>query len=141
MDASITGRCLCGSVTYSADTEPMVVALCHCDDCQRQSGAAFSVNVLIDRAALVIEGDSLRTYETVGADSGQPRERIFCSTCGSSLMTILAERENVAVLKAGTLDDKSWVSPNVELFTDFEHPWVAAGGGPERARFPRSLPA
>jgi hypothetical protein len=139
MGTSISGHCLCGNVTYSADAEPMAVALCHCEDCQRQSGAAFSINVLIDRAALQIDGDSQRSFETIGADTGQPRERIFCSTCGSPLITVLAEAENMAIIKAGTLDDKSWLTPQIEVFADYEHSWVKAGS--ERSRFPRSMPA
>ena len=52
----ITGRCLCGGVTYSADTEPMVEAVCHCTDCQRQTGNPFSVIVAVPRPALAVEG-------------------------------------------------------------------------------------
>ena len=52
----ITGRCLCGGVTYSADTEPVVQAVCHCADCQRQTGNPFSVIVGVPRAAFNVEG-------------------------------------------------------------------------------------
>ena len=47
----ITGHCLCGSVTYSADAEPAVQAVCHCTDCQRQTGNPFSVIVGVPRAS------------------------------------------------------------------------------------------
>lgn len=138
---SLSGHCLCGGVSYSADVEPMMVALCHCEDCQRQSGGAFSVNVAIDRTALTIGGDSLRTYETIGADSGQARERIFCSTCGSPLVSILAEAPDMAFIKAGTLDDSSWIAPEIEVFCDSAHPWVHATDNAERGLFARSLPS
>ena len=52
----LTGRCLCGSVTYSADADPIVQAVCHCTNCQRQTGTAFSVVVGVPRAALTVEG-------------------------------------------------------------------------------------
>jgi hypothetical protein len=136
---SLTGHCLCGSISYSADTDPMMVAICHCEDCQRQSGAPFSLNVAIDRGALTIEGD-YKTYETIGDDSGQPRERIFCGTCGSPIASILAEASDMAFLKAGTLDDKSALAPELEVFTDSAHPWVHAEDGEERGLFPRSIP-
>jgi hypothetical protein len=135
-----TGRCLCGSVTYSFDSEPMMVALCHCEDCQRQSGAPFSLNVAIDRASLTLDGESLRTYETIGADTGEKRERIFCATCGSPLVSILAEADDMAFLKAGTLDDRSWLAPELEVFTDSAHPWFHAEEPEERGLFPRSIP-
>jgi hypothetical protein len=136
----ISGHCLCGAVTYSADTEPMMVAMCHCEDCQRQSGAPFSLNVAVDRSALTIAGESMKTYETIGSDSGQPRERIFCSTCGSPIVSILAEAADMAFIKAGTLDDTSWLAPELEVFTDSAHPWVHAEDGEERGLFPRSIP-
>jgi len=140
MTQPITGHCLCGAVTYRAEAEPLSVAICHCEDCQRQSGAAFSVNVLVDRASFQLEGATLKTFQTVGEDSGQPRERIFCAECGSPLISILAEADDMVAVKAGTLDDKSWLAPELELFTDSAQPWVHAAHGEERGLFPRSLP-
>ena len=55
----ITGRCLCGAVTYSVDADPVVQAACHCADCQRQTGSPFSVIVGVPRAALSVEGNTL----------------------------------------------------------------------------------
>lgn len=138
--STISGRCLCGAATYSAETDPIMVAICHCEDCQRQSGAPYSLNVAIDRTVLTVEGDSIRTYETVGEDTGQPRERIFCSTCGSPLMSILAEAPDMAFLKAGTLDDKSWLTPEIEVYTSSAQGWVHAEDGEERGLFERSIP-
>jgi hypothetical protein len=140
MSNSLSGRCLCGAVTYSADVEPMMVAICHCQDCQRQSGSPFSLNVAIDRAALTLEGASLKSFQTTGSDSGQTRERIFCSTCGSPVVTILAEADDMAFIKAGTLEDRSWLAPELEVFTDSAHPWVHAEDAEERGLFPRSIP-
>ncbi|MCW3038663.1 MAG: aldehyde-activating protein [Solirubrobacterales bacterium] len=137
---SITGHCLCGNVTYSADVEPIMVAICHCDHCQRQSGAPFSLNVAIDRSALKLEGDSLKTYETKGGDADNTRERIFCSNCGSPLVSILAEADDMAFIKAGTLDDTSTLAPELEVYTDNAHPWFHAADGEERGLFPAGLP-
>jgi hypothetical protein len=41
----IEGSCLCGSVKYSSDSEPVMTAVCHCENCQRQTGTAFSIIV------------------------------------------------------------------------------------------------
>lgn len=57
-----TGGCLCGQVQYELDGEPVATALCHCTNCQRQSGAAFSVNLLIAESQLTLQGD-LTTFE------------------------------------------------------------------------------
>ena len=52
----LDGRCLCGKVTYHCDGEPMTTLLCHCTDCQRQTGTAFSIVVGVERDALHVEG-------------------------------------------------------------------------------------
>jgi len=103
----------------------MVTLLCHCQDCQRQTGSSFSILVAVPRAALHVDGDALATYVTVGADTGEERRRQFCSKCGSPVVTLLAERPELAVIKAGTLNDRSWLSPTVEIWCDSAQPWRA----------------
>ena len=61
---------------YETTTNTAAVALCHCQDCQRSSGAAFSVNVLIPSEGFVLEGASLKAYETVGKESGETRRYV-----------------------------------------------------------------
>jgi hypothetical protein len=124
----LTGHCLCGAVTYTCDAEPAATAVCHCDDCQRSSGSAFSVNILVPRAALAVEGETLATFETTGTDTGLPRQRQFCSACGSPVVTMLEEMPEVAIVKAGTLDDRSWLEPAMEVWCERSQPWVAAAG-------------
>ena len=46
-----TGRCLCGAVTWELSGDLIMTAICHCDHCQRQSGGAFSVNLIAARLA------------------------------------------------------------------------------------------
>ncbi len=133
-----SGRCLCGAVTYTCDTEPALTAVCHCEDCQRGSGSTFSVNVVVARDDLHLEGDTLRHFVTVGEDTEAQRERMFCSTCGSPVVTVMADAPDMAVIKAGTLDDRSWLAPEAELWCDSAQPWLASGE--ERGRFPRGLP-
>lgn len=138
---AITGRCMCGKVTYTTDegTAPVMTALCHCEDCRRSSGSAFSVNVVVPKTAFHIEGETLKTFATTGTDSGLPRERLFCSNCGSPLVTMITEMPDAAIIKAGTLDEHDWVEPALELWTDSGHAWVQADA--ERQKLPRGVPA
>ena len=122
-DARSTGHCLCGGVSYAFEGEPAMVAICHCDDCQRHSGAAFSVNVVVPTAALAIEG-SPRVHETIGSDSGQTRRRLFCGDCGSPMFTVLTEQPDIVIIKAGTLDDRSAVAPTIEMWCRRAQGWV-----------------
>jgi hypothetical protein len=119
----ITGRCLCGGVTYSADADPVVQAACHCTDCQRQTGNPFSVFVGVPEAALEADGDTLASYTTIGEDHGGETRRFFCSACGSPLYSFAAAVPGVVFLKAGSLDDASWLEPSVEAWTSSAQPW------------------
>lgn len=122
----LTGRCLCGAVTYTADAEPLVQAVCHCTDCQRQTGGPYSVIVAVPRAALTVEGDTLSSYTTVGEDHGGETQRSFCTACGAPLFSLAAVMPDVAFIKAGSLDDASWVEPTVEVWTRSAQPWAPA---------------
>jgi hypothetical protein len=119
----ITGRCLCGAVTYTVDAEPMVQAACHCADCQRQSGSPFSVLVGVPRDAFDVQGETLSSFTTTGEDHGAETVRSFCSECGSPIFSESPLLPNVALIKAGSLDDASWLEPQVEVWTSSAQPW------------------
>jgi hypothetical protein len=119
----ITGRCLCGAVTYSAAAEPAVQAVCHCTDCQRQTGNPFSVLVAVPRDAFEISGDTLASFSTTGTDHGGETKRHFCSACGSPLFSDAAVMPQLVFIKAGSLDDASWLQPAVEAWTSSAQPW------------------
>jgi hypothetical protein len=134
--SKLDGHCLCGAVSYSCDAEAAFTALCHCRDCQRQSGAAFSIVVGVPKDALRLSGDTLATYRTVGDDHGQETERQFCSACGSPVVSLSGAMADVAFLKAGTLDDTSWLEPQLEVWGSSAQPWVEPVEG--RPRLERS---
>src|ERR1700704_4282833 len=109
----LKGGCLCGKVRYSAQAEPAIVAVCHCKHCQKQAGTAFGVVVGIPKSAFSIKG-KLKTYHDTG-DSGQPGNRNFCPDCGSPITTEPAVMSEMTFIKAGTLDDTSWLDPKMHL--------------------------
>lgn len=120
----ITGRCLCGSVTYSANADPLVQAACHCEDCQRQTGNPFSVIVGVPRDSFTVEGDTVGTFTTIGEDHGGETQRSFCTRCGSPMFSVAAVLPEMTFLKAGSLDDASWVKPAAEVWTSSAQPWA-----------------
>jgi hypothetical protein len=75
-------------------------------------------------------------FQTMGDDRGEPAYRHFCGHCGSPIMSVLADMDELAWIKAGTLDDKSWLNPTLEVWTDSAQPWLQAPA--ERQTFPRS---
>jgi len=106
----IQGGCLCGAVRYRSDAVPLLTAICKCKNCQRQTGTAFSILVAVPKGALIMEGAQPETYQDVG-DGGLLVLRKFCSKCGSPIFTEAAATPTIDWLKAGTLDDISWLQP------------------------------
>ena len=119
----IQGGCLCGAVRYQAAGEPVMVAICQCTHCQRQSGGAYSVNVGIAKGSLQFSGDQPTTYEDRGS-SGLPVHRRFCARCGSPIFSQVDSSPQLDWLKAGTLDDTSWVQPQLAVWCGSAQPWV-----------------
>lgn len=123
-----SGHCLCGSVTFELAGDPLATAVCHCEHCQRQSGSAFSVNIIAHKSQLTLNGE-LRTYQERGENNDDVYvERRFCPTCGSSVISELMKRDGVIAIKAGLLDDKSIVKPGVEVWCVDRQPWVSLPG-------------
>jgi hypothetical protein len=119
------GRCLCGKVTYELSGDVIATAVCHCDHCQRQSGGAFSVNLVVHESQLALHGE-LSTYGDPGNDpTGTVHvERRFCGNCGSPIVSVLAGGNGIVAVKAGTLDDRSTVAPKVQAWCVDRQPWV-----------------
>lgn len=138
--AKLDGSCLCGKVTYDSTGEPLATAVCHCTECQKQTGTSFSVVVVVPRDALQIEGSSLSSYTTVGTDSGQEVARRFCSECGSPIVSLSDGTPELAFIKAGTLNDSSWLEPQMQVWCDSAQPWVPLDSHPG-AKLPRGVPA
>jgi hypothetical protein len=131
--AELAGGCLCGQVRYSTTADPIFTGVCHCKDCQKQSGTAFSIVVAVPKPALSVQG-SLKDYQSTG-DSGKTISRQFCPNCGSPVITEAAVMPGVSIIKAGTLDDTSSLKPTMEIFCDSAQPWVSLQGGMQR--FPK----
>lgn len=125
---TLTGRCLCGEVSYTLTGDLIATAICHCDHCQRQSGGAFSVNLVAHESQLAVSG-TLSVYDETGEnDDGVYVRRQFCGACGSPIVSTLELTEGIIAVKAGTLDDKSAVQPTVEAWCVDRQPWVELPG-------------
>ena len=65
--SKMNGSCLCGSIRYTCNSEPLLTAVCHCPHCQKQSGTSFSVIVAVPKDSLTIAGQTLTvTQAAVG---------------------------------------------------------------------------
>jgi hypothetical protein len=124
------GGCSCGAVRYRLLSEPLFTHCCHCRSCQRQTGSAFVINLLIetDRVEL-IAGDPEAV--DVPRDDGSSQRVFRCPTCQVAVYSQYGRLE-VRFVRGGTLDEPSQVQPDVHIFTRSKLPWVV---------LPESVPA
>lgn len=120
------GGCTCGHVRYRVTSDPFIVHCCHCTWCQRQSGAAFAINALIeaDRVEL-ISGDVEEMMIPTPSGKGQRMAR--CPKCRVTVWTqyfFSGMRDYIRFFKVGTLDDPNRFPPDVHIFTSTKQDWV-----------------
>jgi hypothetical protein len=121
----IDGGCQCGHVRYQVVEKPFGLAVCHCTECQRQSGSAFGMSLGARNGALVLRSGTLKKFE-VKCDSGRTKSCFFCPECGTR---IYHQTENGISVKAGTLDDTSWLKPDAHYWTKRKQWWVLIPDG------------
>ena len=54
--------CRCQKLRLRCDGQPSKVSMCHCLDCQRRTGSAFSVAVFYDRSNVRIEQGETKAF-------------------------------------------------------------------------------
>ncbi len=128
MSNTASGGCICGNFTYRFDRDQVVSAHhCHCRDCQKTTGSGKATIVLIPTDILQSEGE-LKTYTVVGTD-GSHVTRGFCPNCGSQLISYVEEMPALRFVKAGSLDDSSWVKVDSSFWSSTAEPWSPVDQG------------
>jgi hypothetical protein len=127
-----TGGCLCGALRYEITRAPELVYTCHCADCQRLTGSAFSIALLVADAAFQLSGVNPRPLHHI-ANSGRTNTRWICPECGTWVCSGpkpgTAPPDMPRTVRAGTLDDASWLRPTVHFWTRSKQPWVTLPEG------------
>ena len=133
MPIPFQGGCLCGAVRYECTAVPYTAFYCHCLDCQKNTGAPFSVDVIVPIEAVTISGD-IKGYETK-TGSNDTVTRKFCGTCGSPILNQPHSYPNILALKVSSLDNPEWIKPAAHVWTISKQPWLELGDGlPEYER-------
>ena len=125
---TLSGGCNCGAVRYALAGAPLAVIACHCTSCRRQSGAAFSVNLIVRADAMSVEG-GLASYMDPDTESGAPIQRQFCAACGSPIRSVPTAAPKMIALKAGSLDAPEAFAPAMHIWTRSALPWVTIPDG------------
>ena len=122
----LTGGCQCGSVRYRIIAKPIVFYLCHCTECQRHTSSAFGESLRVGSGDVEIDG-VLKTFTRV-SEAGNRREGHFCPECGVRIVHGTAGSSMVNI-KAGTLDDASWLVPAGHIWTRSKQAFFRIGEG------------
>lgn len=115
------GRCLCGSIEYQVVGEPVIVAHCHCEDCQRLTGAGHSTGAMYALDKFQMTGN-VSEYKLQSANGNQVT-RVFCPNCGSPILGKNTAMEGFVTVSLGTLEDASDFKPEVVIFAENRNPW------------------
>ena len=123
MSAPREGGCSCGAVRYRLMSEPMFVHCCHCLNCQRQTGSAFVINLLIEADRVELLTGEPQPVD-VPRDDGSTQRIYRCPTCQVAVFSEYGSPE-VRFVRAGTLDEPTGITPDVHIFTKSKVGWVA----------------
>jgi hypothetical protein len=122
MSVTREGGCACGAVRYRLESEPLFIHCCHCRNCQRQTGSAFVINLLIETDRVeVLTGDVERV--DVPRDDGSVQQIFRCASCQVALFSHYGH-PGVRFVRGGTLDEPSSVAPDVHIYTRSKLPWI-----------------
>ena len=130
MSVQREGGCACGALRYRLRSEPMFIHCCHCLNCQRQTGSAFVVNLLIEADHLQLLAGAPHPVEAP-RDRGRPQRIFRCPQCQVAIFSEYGSPE-VRFVRGGTLDDPTDIAPDVHIYTRSKVDWVT---------FPEGTPA
>lgn len=120
----VQGGCACLSVRYRMESPPLFVHCCHCRWCQRESGAAFALNALIEADRVTLLAGDPQIVDTP-SESGKGQRIARCRQCQVALWSHYAGAgSNVRFVRVGTLDDPDHLKPDIHIYTASKQPWV-----------------
>ena len=120
----LDGGCDCDGVRYRLTTPPMIVHCCHCRWCQRESGASFALNAMIETDRVVVLTGEPEVVNTL-SNSGKGQKISRCPQCRIALWSNYAGGgDKVRFVRVGTLDSPDHLPPDIHIFISSKQPWV-----------------
>jgi hypothetical protein len=127
----LDGGCTCRVVRYRMTSAPLFVHCCHCRWCQRESGASYALNALIesDRVVVLAGAPALLTVYTP-SNSGKGQKIVRCEHCCVAVWShYVGAGDAVRFVRVGTLDEPDRLPPDIHIFTSSKQPWVVLPTG------------
>jgi hypothetical protein len=128
-DPPLEGGCTCRAVRFRLTSRPLFVHCCHCTWCQRESGASFALNALIESERVELLSGEPELVETPSA-SGAGQRIARCPRCRVAVWSHYAGGgDAVRFVRVGTLDEPGRLPPDIHIFTASKQPWVVLAPG------------
>lgn len=117
----LEGSCQCGGVTYQLLEPPLLVAACHCTECQKLSTSAFSITAMVKPESVEFSG-KMKDWSR-SSDSGNISAAKFCPTCGNRIYHYNPDDMSTLKLKPSTLLDTRVIQPTVHIWVSEKQDW------------------
>lgn len=118
--------CHCGALEVECRGEPRKVSLCHCRQCQRRTGSAFSVAVFYAREQVAVRGVTA-SFARPSA-SGFDVDFRFCPSCGTNLFWYPARMPALVGVAFGGFADPDFPMPDQAVWAEEGHDWLGLPG-------------
>jgi hypothetical protein len=109
-------------VRYRLGSEALFVHCCHCLNCQRQTGSAFVINLIVEADRVEVLAGEPQPVD-VPRDDGSAQRIFRCPSCKVAVFSEYGRRD-LRYVRGGTLDEPSEVAPDVHIFTKSKVPWL-----------------
>jgi hypothetical protein len=128
-DFPLEGGCTCRYVRYRMTTRPLFVHCCHCTWCQRETGASFALNAMIEADRVELIAGEPEAVDTP-SNSGKGQKIWRCPKCRIAVWSNYAGAgDTVRFVRVGTLDKAGQLPPDIHIFTASKQPWVVLPPG------------
>ena len=116
-------ECSCGQLAAICEGEPVRVSVCHCLDCKRRTGSAFSNNARFPEDKVSFAG-SAKTFTRIG-DAGGRVTYSFCPECGTTVHYRIDTQPGLIAIPVGAFADLNFPQPFLSFYAESRrYPWV-----------------
>src|SRR4029450_5635963 len=128
-DTTLEGGCTCRAVRYRMTTRPLFGHCCHCRLCQRETGASYALNALIEADRVELLKGAPEVVNTP-SNSGKGQKISRCPTCRIAVWSNYAGAgDAMRFVRVGTLDEPDRLPPDIHIFTASKQPWLVIPPG------------
>lgn len=113
--------CCCGNLSIEIQGNPIVNAVCHCNDCKRRTGSAFGMSVYVKDEQIVCKQGETRVYKV---NSDVQQERYFCNYCGTTLYWKVSNFPDLTGIAGGCFAESEILKPDYTVSNDNICTWV-----------------